>query len=93
MFSIDQLFNDEYQWGQFHDVVSEVKLGKYTPEALRLIFDQLPESINDLAQMWGISDTVVRDDAYVFLRQNPEIILPEKNKDSILKRVCNHGEV
>jgi hypothetical protein len=74
MRSIDSLFEDIHEWGAFHDVVAEIKLRKYSASDLRKIFDKLPGYIKDQAQMYGISDSVVRDDAYVFLRDRPELI-------------------
>jgi hypothetical protein len=74
MRSIESLFNDKNEWGSFHDVVAEIKYRDYTVSELRKIFDRLPLHIKDQAQVHGISDSVVRDDAYVFLRDRPELI-------------------
>jgi hypothetical protein len=74
MRSIDQLFSDDNEWGSFHDVVCEIRKGKYTPDTLKDIFIKLPDHIKNQAQIWGINDTVVRDDAYVYLCAHPELI-------------------
>jgi hypothetical protein len=78
MHSIDDMFKDIFEWGSFHDVINEVryleKYCNYDVDTIRAVFDKLPETIKDQAQIWGLSDTVVRDDAYVYLKDHPEII-------------------
>jgi hypothetical protein len=80
MLSVDEQFSEEsYHWKSFHDTVIE-SMGeswendKYSRERLRRIFDKLPEYVRDQAQVWGISDSVVRDDACVYIRKHPEIV-------------------
>jgi hypothetical protein len=64
----DQLFSDKSEWGSFHDVVYEVTGNSMSPEELRKVFYTLPGNIRNKAHEWGLSDTVFRDDASVFLR-------------------------
>lgn len=79
MYSIEGMFkSDSLEWRSFHDVIAEViyheEYCDYDVDTVKLVFDKLPQTIKDQAQMWGISDTVVRDDAYVYLKDHPEII-------------------
>jgi hypothetical protein len=71
---IDSMFEDIHQYGGFFDVIYEIKQRDYSVSELRKIFDKLPLHIKDQAQIWGISDTVVKDDAYEFLMNHPELI-------------------
>ena len=80
MFTIDELFSKESEWASFHDMIAEIKNRKYTVVELRKIFDNLPENIKDQAQVHGISDSVVRDNAYVFLCKHLELIKEEHIK-------------
>lgn len=78
MHSIDDMFKDISEWGSFHDVINEVRYPleycNYNVDSVRAVFDMLPETIKDQAQIYGISDSVVRDDAFVYLKEHPEII-------------------
>lgn len=38
------------------------------------VVDNLPKNITSAALQWGLSDSVVRDDIYVYLRDNPSFI-------------------
>ena len=78
MHSIEDMFKNINQWGSFHDVINEVRYPEeyrdYDVDTVKLVFDKLPDTIKDQAQLWGLSDTVVRDNAYVYLKDHPEIV-------------------
>jgi hypothetical protein len=71
---IDELFGTDEKgykdWLSFHDVLAEITPREYTLEECRVAFDRLPDNIQFLALEWGLSDTVFRDDAYVWLKNN-----------------------
>lgn len=71
MRTADELFSDKSEWASFHDVIIEVTGESLEPDGLRKVFNTLPEHIRNTAHSWGLSDTVFRDDASVFLRENP----------------------
>ena len=64
----DLLF-DQLEWDSFHDVVLDAMKISLNQEGLETIFWQLPEHTRALAFQWGLSDTVFRDDAYIFLEK------------------------
>lgn len=69
---------EQSDWDYFEDVIVEVlidvnpKCATFytTPSALRKIFKLLPERIVSDAYVWGMSDTVFRDNAYTWLLSN-----------------------
>ncbi len=67
MYSAEELFSSVSEWGGFHDVVVELTGESLGPKQLRVLFDSLPEQTRNIAHCWGMSDTVFRDEAYVFL--------------------------
>ena len=64
----DLLF-DQGEWDSFHDVVLDAMKLSLNQEGLEAIFWQLPDHTIDSAFQWGLSDSVFRDDAYVFLQK------------------------
>jgi hypothetical protein len=68
----DNLFKDN-DWFSFHDCLSDVVPADYTEEECREVFEILPDHIQLLAVEWRLSDTVFRDDAYVFLKDNRKV--------------------
>ena len=54
----------------FHDCVFEAIGKSRNEEELKLIFLSLPDSITITALEWGLSDTVFREEVYVYLCQN-----------------------
>lgn len=70
MKATEDLFADD-GWESLHDVVVELDCKSRTKEEIRAIFDKLPERVRDTAHQWGLSDTVFRDGAYVYLSKNP----------------------
>lgn len=75
MKTTDELFADD-GWGSLHDVVVELDGKSRTKEEIRAIFDKLPERVRSEAHLWGFSDTVFGDEAYVYLRANPASYQP-----------------
>lgn len=66
----------EYEKGDFnsfHDSVYDLTGKHLTHEQLETIWKQLPEEIHNLAIMWGMSDTEVREKAYEHLENNPQL--------------------
>jgi hypothetical protein len=70
MYTTDELFADKSEWGAFHDVVYEVVGRSLSPEELRGVFEELPETTRNVAHSWGLSDTPFKDSAYTWLRDN-----------------------
>jgi hypothetical protein len=73
MFTLEQLFdldNEHNAVDNFHDCVVLATDISHTPESLQEIFEQLPPEIQGIAFCWGLSDTVFRDFAYDYLREN-----------------------
>ena len=67
--NIDEMFNDPSEWHSFHDCIYEVNNQSLSCERLRSVFDSLPNNIQSIAYAWGLSDSVFRDEASVFLRK------------------------
>jgi hypothetical protein len=63
-------------WESLHDVVVELDCKSRTKEEIRAIFDKLPERVRRTAHLWGLSDTVFRDEVYEHLRRNPTCYQP-----------------
>lgn len=61
---------DKQDWGHLHDVVLEALEVDMTNQKLEELFRTLPNSIKDEAFHWGLSDTVVRDNIYTFIKNN-----------------------
>lgn len=63
----DELFAHQFQRERWHDVLVDIEEiadeVELTDEYLRKAFDALPPRIQDMAHMWGLSDTLFRDDA------------------------------
>ena len=62
------------EWDHLHDVILDAtwesgKL-KLSQKELESLFDELPSHIKDDAYHWGINDTVVRDNIYVWYQKN-----------------------
>lgn len=68
MYAITELF--ETDWSGFHDAVMEAQClqAPLTREYLQEVFATLPDRIRLLALMWGLSDTVFRDEVFLYLR-------------------------
>lgn len=65
---------DQNDWNHLHDVVLDAtwnttKLKLSQPE-MEELFEQLPDHIKDDAYHWGLNDTVVRDNIYVWVEEN-----------------------
>ena len=66
--AIQRLFDDPNEYKSFHDCVWEYKQVKLSVQDLKDVFESLPLYIQATAYIWGLSDTVFRDDVSVFLR-------------------------
>lgn len=51
-----------------HDVIAELGGEKLSDDQLLEVFLSLPKHIQMIAHEWTCSDTVFRDEAYVYLR-------------------------
>ena len=65
---------DQNDWNHLHDVVLDAtwntkKLKLSQPE-MEELFEQLPDNIKNDAYHWGLNDTVVRDNIYVWVEEN-----------------------
>ena len=63
---------DEDDLNSFHDVILEATDKSLTKEQLKQILLSLPKDIILSAMEWRISDTVVRDDIYTFVKSQSE---------------------
>jgi Tfp pilus assembly protein PilN len=71
----DDLFAEQSEAGSFHDVVADVTGESSIPvEQLKMIFSRLPRHVQMTALQWGLSDTVFRDQAFVYLREHREAL-------------------
>ena len=59
---------------ELHDVLADLggEYREYTKEECRAAFLRLPYHTQTIAVSWGLEDTVFRDEAYVYLRDNKE---------------------
>lgn len=70
--AFDKCFEED--WKSFHDVLMEVVFVNgvetrfFGKEECKKAFDLLPRNIKIEAIEWGLGDTVVRDSAYVYLK-------------------------
>jgi hypothetical protein len=81
---IHMLFQDTNGINLFHDVVFEATLTSYTDDELLKIFKMLPESIQDVAFEWTLSDTDFREMALKFLNKTPINI--RRSRESLIQR-------
>jgi len=65
---VESLFRSD-STGSFHDAVHEAIGKSYSDNTLKKLFYVLPENIQNHAFDYGLSDTVFRDNVYVFLQQ------------------------
>ncbi|MFW6219931.1 MAG: hypothetical protein ACOC33_03745 [bacterium] len=71
MFTFDELFSD-VNYGGLSDACFEFFNKDLCVDELKIIFNELPNNIKDDAYHYGLSDSVVRDDVYVYLKNNYE---------------------
>lgn len=60
----------ENQWDHFYDVVFDSIGKKCNEDELKIIYNLLPHHIKSICEEWGMGDTVFRDNAYQFLKEN-----------------------
>jgi hypothetical protein len=62
------------EWDHLHDVVLgatwKTTKTKLTQQELENLFQELPEHLKEDAQHWGLNDSVVRDEIYVWYQKN-----------------------
>lgn len=58
---VEELFSNSLGVCHFHDAILDATGKSLSDEALREKFDMLPDSIQQIAFEWGLSDTVFRD--------------------------------
>lgn len=63
---------DPTEWASFHDTVLEATEQDASQDELERIFETLPEQVQGIAGLWGLSDSVFRDEAYVFLKEKKD---------------------
>ena len=64
----------DYEWNAFHDVVLSAANLRCSKKKLKEVYEKLPEDIKADARHWGLSDSVVRDHIYVWLKGNLPLI-------------------
>ena len=90
MYTIDEFGDNE--WDSFHDVVYDVVNRSLGRDGLISIFLSLPEYIRDTAHMHGLSDSVFRDNAYVFLCKNPPRLSPTFDETVDFIKIAHDGQ-
>ena len=62
------------EWDHLHDVILdatwETTKTKMSQSELETLFEELPEHMKDDAYHWGLNDSVVRDNIYVWYIKN-----------------------
>ena len=61
---------DRSDLDDMYDVILEALDIEPTDEEIMNFFNELPDHIKGLAVQWGTSDTVFRDDMFVWLKEN-----------------------
>ena len=56
------------EWKSLHDTIFEATDKQLDHVQVRSVFMSLPEGLQIDALRWGVSDTVVRDEIYTFLK-------------------------
>lgn len=76
------LFDNHMDQASLHDVLTEIRVEldlenkEYTRAQLEKVFSTLSDATKTVAREWGLSDTVFRDSAYVYLLSNPRLLEP-----------------
>lgn len=73
MRSLDELFDGD-EWLSFSDVTFEIDGKTRTCAELKDLFTSLPVNIRDEAHLFGLSDTVFRDNAYEYFCLHPQLL-------------------
>ena len=60
---------EKNDWDHMHDVVLHVTHKSSTMRELIEFYKSLPEHLHELAEEWGMNDTVFREEAIEFLRE------------------------
>ncbi len=84
----DELFQDECGKSDFSYLVCQAANLRVhvTPSHLVQIFDQLPDSIQDSAFRWGLSDAIFQDEAWTYLDKHgiqPEVEIQVESFDDV----------
>ena len=66
----ENIFRSKVGLASFHDAIFEITGNSYSQESLIKIFQLLPDSIQSIANNWGLSDTEFRDIATNWLNSN-----------------------
>lgn len=61
---------EKEDFDSMHDAIYDVLDYEPTYDQIQAIWDKLPEDIKATGIQWGTSDTVFRDDFYVWLQKN-----------------------
>ncbi len=67
----------EFEKGDFnslHDIIFDLIGEELTHDELKTIWDVLPEHLKEDAIHWGLNDSVVRDNIYVYLDENDAVL-------------------
>ena len=69
--------SDESEFYDLHDTIVDFLNIAPTKEQVRAVFNLLPSSIIGGAIQWGMDDTEVRDQTYVYIQDNKQLIRKE----------------
>lgn len=70
IFSVDEMFADDGQWGRLHDAMAELSGREHTKAECRAVWDGLPQDLRGQARVWGLGDTCVGDEVFEHLRDS-----------------------
>ena len=70
----------EHEYAGLHDVLYDLTSRNFTNKELDEIIEKLPLHIQAEGFAWGFDDTCVRDQVYVWYRDN---ILEEREKETL----------
>lgn len=70
-----EIDSELFEFSTIHDSLVEfLNIDSPTIEEQKIVFDLLPQHIIGGGISWGFNDTEVRDNIYVFIRENAELI-------------------
>ncbi len=67
---VDSLFESKVGVASFHDSIFQACEISHSDEQLKVLFYELPLSIQRTAMDWGLSDTVFGDEVFMHVKGN-----------------------
>lgn len=70
-----QIELEQEDFNAMHDVIFEVLDTQPTDEQIQKVWNILPDHIQGDAIQWGASDSVFRDNMYVWIKENKDVVM------------------